>query len=65
MRKITMAVTPNAVPKDEQRSVIRFSLLENVLGSEIHTKMCVVYGAQNVITKSTVNWRGGKICCKN
>ncbi len=30
-------------------------MLENVLGSEIHVRMCVVYGAHNVITKSTMN----------
>ncbi len=27
---------------------------ENVLRVEIHTRMCVVYDMQNVITKSTV-----------
>ncbi len=52
-----MAATPTAVPKDEQRNVIRVLTLENVSGGEIYTKMCVVYGTQNVITKSTV-YRG-------
>ncbi len=54
-RKITMAVTLTAVLKDEQRSVIQFLTLENVSRSEIHARMCAVYGAQNVNTKSTVN----------
>ncbi len=40
-----MAATPTVVP---------LSTLENVSGSEIYTRMCVD-GAQNVITKSTVN----------
>ncbi len=44
---------PTAVPKDKQY-VIQFSTLKNVLCCEIHTRMCMVYGAQNVITKSTV-----------
>ncbi len=47
-------MTPTAVSKDKQQSVIQFLMLENVSGSEIHTRMCVVYGAQNVIAKSTV-----------
>ncbi len=33
---------------------IRFLALENASGSEIHMRICVVYGSQNVITKSTV-----------
>ncbi len=49
MRKITVT----AVSKDEQQNVILLFTLENVSGNEIHE--CVVYGAQNVITKSTVN----------
>ncbi len=51
-RKIMIAVTQTAVPKDEEQSVIYFLMLENVLGSEIYARMCVVYGMQNVITKS-------------
>ncbi len=43
------------IPKDEQQSVIQFLTLENVLGSEINTILCVESAAQNVITKSTVN----------
>ncbi len=50
-----MAVTLTAVLKGEQPSVIQFLTQENVLGGEIHTRMCVVYGAQNSIIKSTVN----------
>ncbi len=50
-----MAVTPTAVGKDKQRTVIEFLVPVNLSGIEIHTRMCVVYGAQNVITKSTVN----------
>ncbi len=50
-------MTPTAAPKNEQWSVIRFLTLENnVLGSEIHKRICAVYGVQNVITKLTVNW---------
>ncbi len=49
-----MAVTPTAVPKEKQRSVIRFLTLENVLFSEIHARMCVVYGATNIITNQWV-----------
>ncbi len=45
MRKIMMAVIPTAVPKDERQSVVCFLTLENVLGSEIYARMCVVYGA--------------------
>ncbi len=63
MRKVTITLTLTAVPKDEQRSVIQFIILKNVSGSEIHVRMCVmcvVYGVQNVITKSTVNpWAQG------
>ncbi len=55
MRKITLAATPTAVPKDEQQSVVWFSILENVSDREIQVRMCVVYGMQHVITKSTVN----------
>ncbi len=39
-----------------QWSVIQFLTLENVLGSEIPTRMSKVYAVWNVITKSTVNW---------
>ncbi len=49
-----MATTLTAVLKDEQRSVVWFLILENISGSEIHTRMYVVYGMQNVITTSTV-----------
>ncbi len=52
-RKITMSATPIAEPKNEQQSVIQFLMLENVSSSEIYTRMCVVYCAQNVITKWT------------
>ncbi len=45
MRKITMAATLIAVPKDEQWSVIQFLLVENVSTSETHERMCAVYGA--------------------
>ncbi len=55
MRKIMMAATLTTVSKDEQQNVIWFLTLENVLGSEIHTRICMVYGVQNVITKSIVN----------
>ncbi len=54
MRKIVKA-TQTAVPDDEQQSVIQFLSLENVSCSEIHMKMCVVYGVLNVISKSIVN----------
>ncbi len=54
-RKIMMAVTLTAVPKYELRNVIRFLMLEYVSSNEIHTRMCMIYGPQNVITKSTVN----------
>ncbi len=50
-----MAATPTAVPKYEQRSILQFLIEENIFNSEIHTRMCVVYDEQNVITKSTVN----------
>ncbi len=43
MRKITMAVTWTAVPKDKQQGVIWFFRLENVLDSEIHMRMYVRY----------------------
>ncbi len=46
-----MAATPTVVPQNEQRNVIYFSTVENVSGSEIHTRLRVVYGEQNVITK--------------
>ncbi len=39
-----MAATLTTVPKNEQRNVIWFSLLEYVSGSEIHMRMCMVYG---------------------
>ncbi len=56
-RKITIAGTWTAVAKDEQWSVIRFLMLENVSCSVTYTRMCVVYSVKNVITKSTtVNW---------
>ncbi len=51
----TLATIPTNVPKDEQQSIIRVLTLENVSGSEIHTRMCVVYVVHNVITISTVN----------
>ncbi len=51
----TMAATLMVVPKNEQRSVIWFLMLENVLGGESHIRKCVVYAVQTVITKSTVN----------
>ncbi len=40
MRKMTAAATPTAVTKDEQWSVIRFLMLQNVSSSEILVK-CV------------------------
>ncbi len=43
--RITMAVTPTAVPKDEQQSVIRFLTLENVSGIA-HTKWTVKWWVQ-------------------
>ncbi len=43
-RKIILAETPTAVPKDKQQSLIWFLTLENVSGSEIHARMRVVYG---------------------
>ncbi len=55
MRKIMIAATATTVPKDKQQNVVWFLTLENVSGGKIHTRMCMVYGAQNVITKSTVN----------
>ncbi len=55
MRKVAMTATLTVVPKDEQQSVIWFLMLENVSNSEIHVRMCVVYGIEKVITKSTVN----------
>ncbi len=45
-------VTLTAVPKNKQRSVIQFLTLENVSGSEIHTEMRVVYGAQNMLSQN-------------
>ncbi len=48
-----MAMTPTAVPEDELQ--ILFLMIENVSGSEIHTRMYVVYDTQNAIAKSTVN----------
>ncbi len=42
MRKIMTAATPTAVPKDKQWSAIQFLTLENILGSEIHTRTYVV-----------------------
>ncbi len=55
VRKITIAATPTGVCKNEQQSIIQFLILKNVLGGDIHTRMCMVYGVENVITKSTVN----------
>ncbi len=48
-------MTPIAVPQNELRSVIGFLMLENLSSCEIHMRMCILYGAQNVIAKSTVN----------
>ncbi len=45
-----MEATPTVVPKDEQQSVLQFLILENGSGSEIHTRICMMYGVQNVIT---------------
>ncbi len=42
MKKIKMAATLTAVPKNEQLGVIQFLTLENVSGSEIHVRMCMV-----------------------
>ncbi len=59
-RKTIIAATLTTVHKDEQWSVNLFLVLENVLDSEIHTRMCMVYSLQNVTTKSAVNpwvWR--------
>ncbi len=50
-----MTATLTAVPKNEQQGVIRFLRLQNILGSEIHVKWCLVYGAQIAITKLIVN----------
>ncbi len=44
-----MAVTLTAVPKEEGRSVIWFLALQNVSGSENHTRMCAVHGVQNIV----------------
>ncbi len=49
IRKIIMAATLTALPKDVQQSV-QFLMLENVSDSEIRVRMCVAYGVQNVIT---------------
>ncbi len=38
-----MAATSTAVPIDEQQSVIRFSTLEYVMGSEIRVGMCIAH----------------------
>ncbi len=43
-----MAATPTAEPKDKQWSVIWFLTLKNVSDSEIHMRMCVVYGAETL-----------------
>ncbi len=56
---------PKAVCKDEQRSVIRVLTLVNVSSSEIHMRVCAVYDAQSVITKSTVNLSGTEIHGEN
>ncbi len=40
MRKVMMALTPTTVTKNKQ---------ENVLGGQIHARMCMVYGMKNVI----------------
>ncbi len=53
-RKIVMAGTMTAMPKDEQWSVTWFLRLENLL-SNIHVRICAVYVVQNVNAKSTVN----------
>ncbi len=42
-RKIMMVGTPTVVPEDEQRNMIWFWVIENVLGREIHTRLCVIY----------------------
>ncbi len=39
-----LAATPTAVRKNKRQSDIRFLMLESVSGSEIHARMCVVYG---------------------
>ncbi len=39
----TMVETLAAVHKDKQRSVIQVLTLKDVLGREIHVRMCVVY----------------------
>ncbi len=53
--KIMMTAHQAVVSKDAQRSIIRLLTLEIFLGREIHMRMYTVCGAQNVITKSTVN----------
>ncbi len=50
-----MVVMLRAVPKRKQRTIIQFLTLENVSRCQIHVRMCVVYGVQNVITKSVAN----------
>ncbi len=49
-------MTLTAVFKGGQWGVIRFLMVETVSGNEIHERMCMVYGTENVITKSNVNW---------
>ncbi len=46
-----MTVTSTAVHKDEQQSVIRFLMQENVLVSEIHAIIRMVHGVQNVTSQ--------------
>ncbi len=48
MRKIIVTAIPRTVLKDKQWSVIQFLMLENVLGCEIHMRMCVVYGVHKI-----------------
>ncbi len=50
-----MPVTPITVPQNEQQNVIWFLALQNVSDNEIHTRICEMCGAQNVITKLAVN----------
>ncbi len=52
-----MVATLIVVPKYEQLGVIQFLKMENVSDSEIHARMCKMYGVQNIIIKSTVNQR--------
>ncbi len=48
-------MVPTSVPKSDIHAIIQFLPLENVLGHEIHCRLCAEYKNVNTVLKSTVN----------